>query len=157
MAGEACVPHWRDARLAIGLVVIDHHELIDRSTRHHGVRMILRIPEDFEHHHAVGHRRVNGAQATVAIEPLGDELDRACDGAPAHRGREPRLRGAQNDVDDAEQREPARILVRRPFGRSEVAWIFQRNNSSIATPRRFLASGLRARRTRSGTMTVRPQ
>ena len=71
MAGEPGVPDRRDAGLAIGLVGMHDQQLLDRAARDRPLRMIRRIAQRVEHHHAVRHRRIDRAEPVLAVEPLG--------------------------------------------------------------------------------------
>ncbi len=71
MGGERGVPHRRDAGLAIGLVVLDHQQQVDRLARDGAGGMVLGIAEDIVHHHRIGHGRIDRAQAVLAVEALG--------------------------------------------------------------------------------------
>ena len=122
MAGEPGVPDRRDAGLAIGLVLLDDEELLHRLSRNGALRVDRRIAEHVVHHHAVGHRRKDRAEAVLAVEALADEGDRAVDGALV-RGQpseQQRLDDAQHVVDAAEEPEPRRLLLRRHRRRAEV-------------------------------------
>src|SRR5262249_21369228 len=77
MTGERGIPNRRNARLAIGLVLVHREELLDGSTRGRAFGMMLRITERVEHHHAVRHRRKNRAQTIFAVETLRHPSDRA--------------------------------------------------------------------------------
>ena len=105
-------------------------QLLDRLSRDGALRMICRIAERVEHHHAVGHRRIDRAEAVLAVEPLADQGDRAVDGALARALREKRLGGAQHIVDGAEEPEPRRLLLRR-LRRGPSVCGGSRNSSSM--------------------------
>ena len=109
--GQRGVPDRRDAGLAIGLVVLDHQQLVDRPPRDGAVGMVVRIAERVVHHHAVGHRRIDRAEPVFAVQPLLDEVDRGLDRALARRLRKQRLGRAQHNIDAAEEQEPRPFLV----------------------------------------------
>src|SRR5436305_13771831 len=75
--------------------------------------MLLGIAEHIEHHHAVRHRRENGAEAVLAVETLAYPRNCALDGALALLSREERLADPQHSVDSTEEPEPGRFLLRR--------------------------------------------
>ncbi len=77
MTGQRGVPHRRNAGLAIGLVLADHQKLVDAPSRDGARRIIRRLAEHLVHHHGVGHRRIDRAEAVFAVQPLLDERDRA--------------------------------------------------------------------------------
>ena len=81
MAGERGVPDRGQARLAVGPVVADHQQLADGAPGGRRVRVVRWVAERVEHHHAVGHRRVDGAEPIVAIQPLYRERDGRVQGA----------------------------------------------------------------------------
>ena len=81
MADEAGVPDRRDARLAIGLVLVHDQQLLDRLAGDGALRMMFRIAEHVEHHHAVRHRREDRTKTIFAVEPLADPRHRAVDRA----------------------------------------------------------------------------
>src|SRR5262249_38086427 len=113
MAGESGVPHRRIAGLAIGLLVPDNQELLDRESRDRTVRMIRRIAERVEHHDIVDHRREDRADAVLAVEMLDRERHRVIDRALADALGNQRIDDAQNDIDAAEEGEPPAVLLRR--------------------------------------------
>ncbi|MGF6812554.1 hypothetical protein OKW30_007746 [Paraburkholderia sp. Clong3] len=76
------------------------------------MRMIGRIAETVVHHHRVGHRRENRAEAVLAVQPFVDERDRRADRALAGRLRQQAIDRAQHRIDTTEQAEPARVLMR---------------------------------------------
>src|SRR5262249_61016914 len=67
---ERRIPDRRYARLAIGLVLVHGEELVDGSAGDRAQRMMLRIAQRVEHHHAVRHRRENRTQTVFAVETL---------------------------------------------------------------------------------------
>ena len=81
VANQAGVPDRRDAGLAIGLVLVHGQKLLDGFARDGALRMVFRIAEHVEHHHAVGHGGENRAQAVLAVEPLGHPGDGAIESA----------------------------------------------------------------------------
>ena len=124
VAGEPGVPDRRHAGLAIGLVRMHGQELLDRPAGDRARRIVRRIAERVEHHHAVGHRREDRAETVLAVEPLAHpglgERNRAL---PRALGKQ-RLGGVQHVVDSAEEPEPRRLLLRRllaPAPRSAAA------------------------------------
>ena len=116
MAGKRRIPHRRNAGLAIGLAIVDDHELFHRGARQRRVRMVLRIAERIEHHHAVRHGRVDRAEAVLAIEPLGHEGDRAGNGAAAQLAGNHGSAARRTASTSAEEAEPARHSDAAPCG-----------------------------------------
>ena len=133
MAGKASVPDRRDARLAIGFLLVHDQELLHRLAGDGALRMIFRIPQHVVHHHAVRHRRKDRAQAVLAVEALADPGDGAIDralmrGQPAQQQR---LDHPQHVVDAAEEPEPRRLLLRRLRRRAEV---LRRSEEQLVDP-----------------------
>ena len=58
-------------------------QLLHRLARDGALRMAFRIAEHVEHHHAVGHRRKDRAEAVLAVEALADPRGGAIDRALA--------------------------------------------------------------------------
>ena len=117
--------------------------------------MVVRVAEHVEHHHAVGHRREDRAEAVLAVEALAHPRHRAIDRALRSLSGN-RLGGAQHDVDAAEEPEPKRLLLRRlrrrPDRRRRLAkQLVDRDALGIARLGFFACS------TSSGTITVRLQ
>ena len=65
VGGERGVPDRRQAGLAIGLVLADDEEPLDRLTRRDEMGMIGRVAERVEHQHRVRHRRIDRAEAVL--------------------------------------------------------------------------------------------
>ena len=59
MTGEPGIPNRRHAGLAIGFVIVDDQELLDRVARNPPPRLGFAIAERVEHHDAVRHGREN--------------------------------------------------------------------------------------------------
>ncbi len=104
------IPDRRQAGLAIGAVALDHQQLAHRRPGGRGVRMLRRIAEAVEHHHGIGHGRINAAQPVLAVQPLGHERHRGALGAPAQIFREQRLHHPQAGVDVLENPTPGRAI-----------------------------------------------
>ena len=51
MGGKRRVPHRRQARLAIGLVLADDEQLLDRPARRDQMRMVRRVAQRVVHQH----------------------------------------------------------------------------------------------------------
>ena len=68
--GERGIPHRRDTGLAIGLVILDDEQPLDRGPRRRARRIVRRPAECSEHHHAVGHCRIDRPEAILAVEPF---------------------------------------------------------------------------------------
>ena len=85
MRDKRRVPHRRDAGLAIGLVLLDHQQFLDRSPRRPDLRIVAGVSERVEHQQRIHHRRKNRAEPVLSIQPLGDEGDGLVDRAGAHR------------------------------------------------------------------------
>ena len=111
MAGQAGVPDRGKAGLAVGLVVGDW----TMSFLHGGpsggrepARVVTSrgVAERVEHHHGVGHGGVDGAEAILAVEALGDEGDGLVDGGAARAVRQQGLGAADEAVDHLENRAP---------------------------------------------------
>ena len=92
---------------------MDRQKLLDGGASDGALRMIFRIAEHVEHHHAVGHGGENRTEAVFAVEPLAHPGHRAVEGALPRGFGKKRLGGAQNIVDTAEEPEPRRLLLRR--------------------------------------------
>ena len=123
-------------------MLADHQELLHRQPRDRAVRMILRIAERIEHHHVVGHRGEDRADAVLAIEMLDRKFDRAVDRALAdalgHQRVERRAAAMSTPRKNANQNRfccGARGVRRALSGDP-------RNNSSIRTPLALRARGL---------------
>ncbi len=157
VTGEPGVPHRRDAGLAVGLVLVHHQELLDRFAGDRAQRMVFRIAEHVEHHHAVGHGREDRAEPVLAVEPLRHPGHRAIDRALPRSLRKQRLGGAQHDVDAAEEPEPRRPSAAAPSAPARASSGGARNSSSMVTPLGLRALAFFACSTKSGTMTVRLQ
>ncbi len=78
--------------------------------------IVLRHAEAIEHHHRVGHRRINAAEPVLAIEPLAHEGDGGVDRALPPALGEERIGVAQQIVDGVEHRRPDRALGARRRG-----------------------------------------
>ena len=68
--GERGVPHRRNARLAVDFVVGDHQQLVDCGPGSGAGGVIGWVAERVEHHHRIGHRRIDRSQPVLAVEPL---------------------------------------------------------------------------------------
>ena len=110
MTGQRRVPDRRHARLAIGLVVVNDQQPVDRAARDRGVR---RVAEHVVHQRRIRHCGEDRPETVLAIETLGDEIDGPVDGALAQAfGKE--LHGRpENGIDAAKEQEPAPALMRR--------------------------------------------
>ena len=112
VGGERRVPDRRQAGLAIGLVLADDEQPLDRPARDDEIGMVGRIAERVEHQHGVRHGRIDPAEAVLAVEPLGDEGHGGVDGAAAQRRRKRRLGALEQPVDRAEELHPCPSLMR---------------------------------------------
>ena len=83
MDGERRIPDRGQTRLAIGFILADDQEPLDRLARDHKIGMVGRIAERIEHQHGVRHRGVDGAEAILAVKPFGDEGHGGVNGAAA--------------------------------------------------------------------------
>ena len=108
MAGQTGVPNRRQAGLAIRPVFLDHQQLAHTLPGDRRVRMIRRIPECVEHHHAVRHRRVNRPQPIVAVQPFGDERHRFRHRTAPSRLRKQWFGRPQRDIHTLEEPPPGR-------------------------------------------------
>src|SRR5207244_13567558 len=70
VTGERGIPNRRDARLAIALVLVHDQELLDRLACDRPLGMVFPIAKRVKHHHAVRHRRENGAETILIVEVL---------------------------------------------------------------------------------------
>ena len=79
--------------------------------------MVGRVAERVEHQHRVRHRRIDRAEAVLAIEALGYESRSGVDRAAAQRRRKKRVRALEQPVDRAEElhRRPRLMRARRPL------------------------------------------
>ena len=102
MGGERRVPHRRQTRLAIGLVLADDEQFLDRPARSDEMRMVRRIAERVVHQHGVRHGGIDRAEAFFAIKALGHESLGGADGAAAQGSRKVRLDALEQPVDRAE-------------------------------------------------------
>ena len=68
MGDERGVPHRRDAGLAIGLVVMNNEQALDRFARGLHMRIVRRVTEHVEHQEAVDHGRKDRAETVDAVE-----------------------------------------------------------------------------------------
>ncbi len=120
--------------------------------------MIGRIAEHVVHHHRVGHRRENRAEAVFPVQTLIDERHRLAHRALARAALGNRPSTARSTgIDDTEKAEPADVLMRRARRHAGVHRCAALNSSSMRTRRGLRASGRLALSTSSGTMTVRAQ
>ena len=83
VGGERGIPDRRQARLAIGLILADDEQLLNRLARCPQMRMVRRVIERVIHQHGVRHGGVDRAQPLLAIEALGHESLGRVDRAPA--------------------------------------------------------------------------
>ncbi len=112
VGGERRVPHRRNAGLAIDFAIFtSDQQLLDRFPRDRPVRMIGRVAERIEHHHAVGHRRIDGAEPVLAVQPLDHEVDAGLDRLLTELLRPEAATALEHDVERAEARLP------HPFAR----------------------------------------
>jgi len=89
--GQAGVPHRRNARLAIGDVVLFDEKLVDRFSRSDQQRVICRVSEQAQGQIGIHHGRKDRAQAVLAIEPLGDPGLRAAQRLAPDKARHQRI------------------------------------------------------------------
>ena len=102
------------------------------------VRMVLRIAERVEHHHAVGHGRVDRAQPVLAVQPLADEGDRRVDRALAQALRETAARPTRSTCRRrGRSTNQAALLMRRLRRPGRPTAAVRRNSSSIADAARI--------------------
>ncbi len=119
VAGEPGVPDRRDAGLAVGVMLVHREELLHRLARDRPLRLVLRVAEHVEHHHAVGHGREDRAQTVLAVEAFGDPGLGRLDRTLARALREERLGRVQHRVDTAENPKPHGLLLWRLGRRSD--------------------------------------
>ena len=105
-AGERGVPDRRDARLHVGALPIVDDQLPHREPGEGGMRVRRLVAEGREHHHAVGHCGVDGAQAVFAVQPLGHEGHGLRGGARPHLVGEQPLTPLEHDVQRLEGMAP---------------------------------------------------
>ena len=79
------VPDRREARLAVGFIVLDHQQLLDRTARGGAIGVLLVTAKRVVHHHRVRHGREDRAQAVLAVQALVHEGDRLGDRDGARR------------------------------------------------------------------------
>ena len=117
-------------------------KLLDRAPRDRPLRMVRRIAQRVEHHHAVRHRRIDRAEAVLAVEPLAD---------PRHRARRSRAAASISENIGSPQR--SRLSAPRKnqnsaafccgaFGAGPSVAGGSRNSSSIRIFFGFRARGL---------------
>ena len=99
VGGERRVPHRRQTRLAIGLILANDEQLLDRPARSDEMRMVRRIAERVIHQDCVRHGGIDRAETVFAIESLGHESLSRGDGAAAQRRREEGLDALEQPVD----------------------------------------------------------
>ena len=109
-AGQAGVPDRRDAGLHVGALAVVDDQLADRQPGQRRVRVGRLVAEGGEHHHAVGHGGVDGAQPVLAVQPLGDEGHRLLDGAGPHLGGEEAPAALECDVQRLERVAPVAAI-----------------------------------------------
>ena len=102
MGGERGVPHRRQTRLAIGLILADDEQFLDRPARRDEMRMVRRITERVIHQDGVRHGGIDRAEAFFAIEALGHESLGRVDRATAQGRRKVGLDALEQPVDRAE-------------------------------------------------------
>src|SRR5437868_4545812 len=119
MTCEACVPHRRNAGLAVGFIARDNEQFLDRVSRNTGVRPITK---HIEHHRGIGHRRKNRAEAVIAIKPLFHKSDSSINGTPSQATWKEFDGRTKHSVDAAEQRKPDPALMRSFRCGSNGAW-----------------------------------
>ncbi len=112
MSGERGVPDRRKAGLAVGLIVLDHEEALDRLTRRDEMRMIGRVAQRIEHQDGIRHGGIDPAETVLAVEALGHESRGGVNGAAAQRRRKVRLGALEQPVDRAEDFHPCPRLMR---------------------------------------------
>ena len=121
MACEAGVPHWRNARLAIGFIGTNHEQFLDGAARDGG---LLFLVKDIEHHRGIGHRGKNRAEAVLAVEPFSDEIDGPID-RPLPQALRKYFDGwPQDHIDTAKKS--------KPYANSDaVPWLLVRLNVAV--------------------------
>ena len=67
VAGQAGIPDWRDAGLAIGFGAVIDEELAHREPGDGGFGRRGRVAQRVVHHDAVGHGGINGAETVLAV------------------------------------------------------------------------------------------
>ena len=157
MSGKRGVPDRREAGLAIGLVLADDEQLLDRPARRDETRIVRRIAERVIHQHRVRHGGIDRAKAVLAIEALGHESLGGGDGAAAQGLRKEGLGALQEPVDRAEEldRRPGLMRALRPFAHRLRRRDEQFRDRDAARIGGRAASS--ACSTSSGTSTVRAQ
>ena len=141
MTGEPGIPDRRDARLAIGLVLMHHQKLLDRLAGDGAVRMIFRIAEHGEHHHAIRHRRENRAEPILAVEVLDRPGDGAVDGALARRFRKKSARSKRSTLSTPRKNQNHDAFCCGAFGVGPMLCGGATKNSSMRTPLALRARG----------------
>src|SRR6185436_5716000 len=100
------------AWLQIRLLGMHGQELLDRTPRGRTLRMIRWVAQRVVHHHAVGHRRIDRAEAGLAVEPLADPGDRGLDRELVLLFRKHRRAPPQQVVGGTEEPEQRGVLLR---------------------------------------------
>ena len=139
LGGKRGVPDRRDAGLAVGFVITDHQQLLDRPAGRRVVGMIRRIAQRVVHHHGIRHRGIDRAKAVLAVQPLRDEGDTALDRTPTHLLRPQRLRRLQPPVERIEEQCPAAVRMRSPTRRRPIGRCEQLLDANAALIARSLA------------------
>jgi hypothetical protein len=100
VTGERRVPDRRQAGLAIQVIAVAREQLAGRGKSGRVMRMIRRVSETIEHHHGICHRRENGAEPVLTVQPFGDEAERLFDRPAPPLGREERFDLSHHPVED---------------------------------------------------------
>ncbi len=106
MTRETRVPDRRQAGLAESPLRFDDQQLANCGPGGRGGGVVGRIAQRVEHHHAVRHRRVDGAQSIRAVQPLVHKAHRQPDRALPRAAGEQRLGHPYPLIDPFEEPAP---------------------------------------------------
>ncbi len=108
MRSKPGVPDRGEAGLAVAASRLQHQQFAQRGAGNGDSWIARRHAETVEHHHRIGHRRVDAAEPVLAIEPRGHESDGSGDRPLALAPRKPRFGPPQHPVDEVENHRPDR-------------------------------------------------
>ena len=89
--------------------LLDDEQVLDRFAGNGAVRMVFRIAERVEHHHAVGHSRINRAEPILAVEPFDDPLFAQPDRPFAQPFGPQAIAPGEHPVEPVEEQLPAQV------------------------------------------------
>ena len=112
VGGQGGVPHRREARLAIGFVVLDDQELLYCGAGCGAAGILRPNAQRVVHHHRIGHGRKDGAKTILPIEALVHEGASLVYCALVRGTGKAGPDKAQNPVQGEEQAGPGLLLVR---------------------------------------------